>query len=174
MTEEQRQLAAENHDLIYSFLRTYGYDVEEYYDLAAIGLCKAAMTYSNDISRFSTYAYRCMQNTVYKEIRIKTYARTIPDRLIYSYNTTVAVGDGETYEVLDYLPCDVDLEEDILTNVHMEHCLNRGGLTDQDRLVFDLLMAGYSSSEIGRVIGCGKERVKYIKGKLVRKLRQVW
>lgn len=169
MTEEQRQLVADNHDLIYSFLQSYGYDLEEYYDVAAIGLCKAAKTYSDDISMFSTYAYRCMQNEVFNEARKKRRVRTIPEHLIYSYNTTIVSEKGDSYEVLECLPCDVDLEEDIVTKVHTDACLNRRGLTDRDRLVFDLLMAGYSSSEISRVIGC--KTIKHIKKKLASRLK---
>ena len=49
----------------------YHLDVEEWYDIAAIGLCKAANTYNNDKSEFSTYAYKCMYTTI--EIEGKEY-----------------------------------------------------------------------------------------------------
>lgn len=55
ITDEARKLVEENHNLVYSFLYKYHLDVEEWYDLAAIGLCKAANTYNNDKSGFSTY-----------------------------------------------------------------------------------------------------------------------
>ena len=49
MTEKQKQLVVDNHNLIYSFLHKHGFDEEEFYDLAAIGLCKAAKSYKDDI-----------------------------------------------------------------------------------------------------------------------------
>ena len=55
MTKEQQKLVEENHGLIYSFLAKHNLPIEEYYDLAAIGLCKASITYQNETT-FSTYA----------------------------------------------------------------------------------------------------------------------
>ena len=46
MTEEQRKLVEDNHNLIYSFLQKYHLTIDEYYGLAAIGLCKAGKTYN--------------------------------------------------------------------------------------------------------------------------------
>ena len=43
MTEEQRRYAAENHDLIYRFLREKGWSVDEYYDVAAFGYLTAVI-----------------------------------------------------------------------------------------------------------------------------------
>ena len=45
MDEHQKSLVTENHNLIYSFLKKYNLDVDEYYDLAAIGLCNACINY---------------------------------------------------------------------------------------------------------------------------------
>lgn len=41
MTEEQRVLAEEYHDLIYSVAEEWNLDIEEYYGDMAIGLCYA-------------------------------------------------------------------------------------------------------------------------------------
>ena len=69
ITEEQRKLVEENHNLIYSFLQKYNLAIDEYYGLASIGLCKAGKTYNGDKSNFSTYAYKCMFTTVMGELR---------------------------------------------------------------------------------------------------------
>ena len=63
-------LIEENHNLIYSYLHKMRLDIEEYYDLAAIGLCKAANNFDETKGfKFSTYAYRCMNNEVLNQIR---------------------------------------------------------------------------------------------------------
>ena len=70
LTDEQQKLVEANHNLIYFLLKTYKWTIDKYYDIAAIGLCKAAQRY--DESRgvnFSTYAMRVMYNEVIKEIR---------------------------------------------------------------------------------------------------------
>lgn len=65
LTPAQQQLVEDNHNLIYGFLREYNLSQDEYYDLAAIGLCKAAQSFnSNRKSKFSYYAYLVMLTEV--------------------------------------------------------------------------------------------------------------
>ena len=63
------KIVEENHNLIYAFLNKCHLPTNEYYDLAAIGLCKAAKTWDCDRQKFSTYAYTCMFNEVMGEKR---------------------------------------------------------------------------------------------------------
>lgn len=60
MTEEQKELAEKNHNLIYGFMHKYDID-EDYYDILAIALCEAAMTYRPELGhKFTTWAYSNM------------------------------------------------------------------------------------------------------------------
>lgn len=44
--------------------------IDEYYGSAAEGLCKAAIGYDKDKNyRFSTFAYKCMENEIWKTFR---------------------------------------------------------------------------------------------------------
>ena len=43
LNDEQRKLVADNHNLIYQYLIDNNLPQDEYYDIAAIGLCKAAL-----------------------------------------------------------------------------------------------------------------------------------
>ena len=45
MTERQRRFAARNHNLIYRFLHEKGWEVSEYYDIAAFGYLRAVRRY---------------------------------------------------------------------------------------------------------------------------------
>ena len=47
MTDYQRQLVTDNHNLIYRFLQKEKLNMEDWYDLAAIGMCKAAKTFND-------------------------------------------------------------------------------------------------------------------------------
>ena len=47
MTEEQRQFAADRHNLIYAFLHEKGWAPGEYYDIAAFGFLRAVMRYED-------------------------------------------------------------------------------------------------------------------------------
>ena len=69
MTASQRQLAADNHLLVYKFLNAHKLPEDEWYDICAIGLCQAAKAYDPRRGKaFSTLAYTVMSHEVAKEI----------------------------------------------------------------------------------------------------------
>lgn len=67
MTEAQRQFAAENHDLIYSFLQERALDLDSY-DAAAFGYLRAVQRYLTEPRlrryRFSTVAWWAMRQSI--------------------------------------------------------------------------------------------------------------
>ena len=153
MNEKQRQLAAENHNLIYSFLIKHGYDYEDFYDVAAIGLCKAAMTYKKSIGMFSTYAYTCMLNEIRHYFKIQDAQRRIPKNLISHYNKKTYTESGkEIGEALDYMACYDCFENDVIFELCVEKVKER--MSDRDKLIFDMLLDGYTTREIGKAAGC--------------------
>ncbi len=68
LTEGQRQFAAENHDLVYSFLREQKLDIDHYYDVAVFGYLRAVERYLTESRlrryQFSTVAWRAMRQSV--------------------------------------------------------------------------------------------------------------
>ena len=54
LNDEQRKLVADNHNLIYQYLIDNNLPQDEYYDIAAIGLCKAALKYDTAKGACST------------------------------------------------------------------------------------------------------------------------
>ena len=50
MTEEQRLLVEENHKLIFKVIIDMNLEIDDLYDIAAIGLCKAAKVYNYRVS----------------------------------------------------------------------------------------------------------------------------
>ncbi len=100
MTAEQRQLAEDNHSLIYKVLHDMKLSDEEFYGTAAIGLCKAAMTYQADKYRFSTYACQCIYNEIKADQRIAYYLKRRQDGRWLSYNDLSPEGTEliETFE----------------------------------------------------------------------------
>lgn len=87
MTTETTVLVEENHNLIYGYLHRMRLSIEEYYDLAAIGLCKAANSFDTSAGyKFSTYAYKCMNNEVLRQIQKEN--RHITPLLVLDDNKT--------------------------------------------------------------------------------------
>ena len=62
LTDEQRKLVEDNHNLIYFYMNFKKVDPDESYHDLAMGLCKAARTYNPKKGAFSTYAMKCMEN----------------------------------------------------------------------------------------------------------------
>ena len=62
LNEQQKKLVEQNHKLIYYTLKKYKLNQEEYYDILAIGLCKAAIKFDPERSKFSTFAMKVMYN----------------------------------------------------------------------------------------------------------------
>lgn len=164
MTDEQRKLVTENHKLIFSFLNKYNYDPEEYYDLAAIGLCKAAKLYDESKGNFSTYAYRAMLNTINHDLLYKSRSKRIPENLIDYYNCTFCNENGEVIEYLEFIPSGDDIEKEVMAKVMVESFMN--GLSDRDRTVVGLMADGYTYREIGKIIGMSRNTVSKIKGRI--------
>lgn len=60
LNDEQRRLVEDNHNLIYGFIHKRGLNVDNWYDIIAIELCKTIMDYNPDRGAMSTYFYmRC-------------------------------------------------------------------------------------------------------------------
>lgn len=69
LTEEQREFATDNHNLIYSFLHKMNLDIDDWYDIVAIGYVNAVYAYNPGKAKFSSYVFECMRNTVRVEKR---------------------------------------------------------------------------------------------------------
>lgn len=155
--------------MIYSFLYKYHLDVEEWYDIAAIGLCKAANTYNNDKSEFSTYAYKCMYTTIIMEKRKENAMRTIPQNQIVYYENQVneSSKDNDTSTFLNYIPSKQDIENETISALSLENIENE--LVGNKKKVFLLLRERYTQCEISKIIGISKQRVSKIKQEITEK-----
>lgn len=155
--------------MIYSFLYKYHLDVEEWYDIAAVGLCKAANTYNNDKSEFSTYAYKCMYTTIIMEKRKENAMRTIPQNQIVYYENQVneSSKDNDTSTFLNYIPSKQDIENETISALSLENIENE--LVGNKKKVFLLLREGYTQCEISKIIGISKQRVSKIKQEITEK-----
>ena len=147
----------------------YHLDVEQWYDIAAIGLCKAANTYNNDKSEFSTYAYKCMYTAIIMEKRKENAMRTIPQNQIVYYENQVneSSKENDTSTFLNYIPSKQDIENETISALSLENIENK--LDGNNRKVFVLLKEGYTQSEISKIIGISKQRISKIKQEILEK-----
>lgn len=168
MTTEERKIAEENHNLIFAFLERHHLPVEEYYDLAAIGLCYAAVAYNPNRGNFSTLAYQCMYHEICKQMTAEKRAKRGGEKPLLSCDLVYKNGDEEgKCTILSMLPSPDNVEEQCI-NAEMLSIFTRK-LTPIQRKVFALFYRGYNQSEIAEILGYSKQYISTIRGKLAEK-----
>lgn len=169
LTAAQQDLVTKNHNLIYSFAKSRNLNFDEYYDILAIGLCKAGLLF--DPSRgcaFSTLAYKLMQNECFTYWR-NTYVglKKIPQNLIISYESPVFEEKDDRKQI--------DLINDLFgtyqidtTTAELKEFIK--SLSKQERLVLHYSIYGYTQLEITRRVGLSQSYIS----RILHKIREKW
>ena len=170
MTEEQKKLAEENHNLIYFYARKYHIskqDFEDMYGILAIALCKAARDY--DESRgiaFSTLAMGYMLNECRNAYRCDKYRNG--KLSICSYNNIFQFSDEDgTTEYLDMLEGKQDVWDDV-------NLIEFTQFNDQLRKIAYLSYLGYNQQEIAKEMGITQSLVSRKLKKIRREIENAY
>lgn len=172
LTEEQKKLAAQNHNLIYYYAQKNNLLISEYYDILAIGLCKAARSYDKEKAAFSTYAYWCMRNEVYAYWEGIQKKSAVPEDLTVSYDSLVQHGDsdGQT-SFLEFIK-DSRTCDDMMYNAMRSEFAKM--LTKREREIFLFLADGFTQKDVAHELGVTRQSVHYhirqIRNKLIEYL----
>lgn len=168
ITPEQQKLAEENHRLIYEFIKIHQLDKEEYYDLLAISLCKAAIHYNKEYA-FSTYAFKIMLNDLRMTYRNKIATKRVPDYMIKSFSDSIEYGSkDETFEYETTIKSWHNTENEALLKVSIEEYMKTIPL--RDRKVLIMRMNGYDYQYIADQIGISRALVNRIVNRLKKHL----
>ena len=161
MTKEQENLVIENHNLIYYFIHKYNLSIEDYYDVCAIGLCKAASTYDDKKGiKFSTYAGVCIENEIKQELRKQK------NILVYSLDMTFSNTSDGTGEIsyVENITTGLSAYDDILP-YQLDKVLNA-----REYKLVALSLQDYTQVEIGNIIGISQAQVSRMFSKIKQKL----
>lgn len=169
LNDEQKILVEENHNLIYKFAQNYNLDLEQYYDVLAIGLCKAALSYKGNTEyQFSTYAFTVMRNEYINTYRSQYgYRKNEGDKYLLSYNTHAASNDAEhECEMIEFLgESDENMIDDVLTSALEDELVKR--LDKQNhKQIARLILNGCSESEVAQIMDISRTMVYHIRKKL--------
>lgn len=105
LTLDQQRIVSENHNLIYSLANKKNINLDEYYDVLAIGLCKAAIAFDNTKGKFSTLAYTVMLNEYKQELRKQQNERAIPQDKLLSFDVPIQTDqDSQFASFADVIP----------------------------------------------------------------------
>lgn len=155
LTDEQRRMVADNHNPIYAYLHSKRLPVDDFYGLAAVGLCKAALAYDPARGKFSTLAWQTMSREIGNEFRVRSTARRTAE--------VISLDAGDTAEGLHGLITDDDAADDPSNLVDAWHLIDRlrALASDRDRRILAYRMLGYTNDDIGPKVGLGRGGVSF-------------
>lgn len=169
LTEEQRQLAAENHNLIYTFAKQNHADLEEVYGDLAIGLCKAAGAYGKMMGlKFSTFAFACMKIEYMKYQRARYASSQIPESYIISYDGMIAADNSgsEEFSLSLVIPGSEDVEYDISEDL-VENFIKT--LTPSEKTVIYVKLQKYPDRVAGDYLHVSHQYINALKHRIRKK-----
>lgn len=156
LTPEEQDIVAENHNLIYGYLRDRGLDEDEWYGLIAISLCNAVKAHDPERGPLSTLFYTVSDNKVAGEYNY--WSRQKRDggyilSLDYEYGDD---GDGESVSVEDYLGISdsMELEDEILSEIAIKNMME-----SEHGEVVRLRYLGYTQEEIAELTGYSQSKI---------------
>lgn len=159
LSEEQKKLVENHHNIIYTCLKMLRLSIDEYYDLAAIGLCEAA--YNFDSSRnikFETFSSNCIKKTIYKDFRKKCCKKR---------NATVLyINDIVNNKEFKYT-CEVyNVENEAINNIVCEKFIEYIKTNSEILTIVLLFYCGYKQKQIALMMGISQSKVHMIKKQL--------
>jgi RNA polymerase sigma factor (sigma-70 family) len=168
LTKRQQDLVAKNHNLIYQFAKDKKLPIDEYYDILAIGLCKAAKVYDEKKGEFSTIAYSCMRNMLSNHFRDTRRKRDIPKEMILYYDATYTSNDSENKnDYLNSLSCDRSTYDIVSDNMIITTFFNM--LNQKEKAIVKLLIIGLSQKEIAQKLQCKAYNIQHAVSKIRKK-----
>lgn len=146
LSDEQRQIVEDNHNLIYWYCNLKNLDLEEWYDLLCIELCFTVMKYDPEKGSLSNYFKLRADNLTYKE-----YAKTKLQKR--ANNGIFELTDANMTPSLDDIQEAVELEE--VFNV-------------ENGMILKMKAQGYTQHEIAEFFGVSQSHIS----KMLRKLKK--
>ena len=165
LTDEQRKLVEDNHDLIQWFIRykcPSAKYIDDVYGMLAIVLCNCALHWDPDRGKFTTLAVRAFNNQIAKYWRLARMApRAIHLEDMLSLDFEYGTGD-DVYTAKDFIP---DAHNPGYDAVELKALYAQALMTPAQRTVmYYKLYKEYSDTEIAKLMGnISRERVRQLK-----------
>lgn len=171
---DRKKLAEENHNLIYWFCRKKHLDIEEWYDIIAIGYMKGINSYDETLGvKLSTYLTRTMKNEYLLVLRNKKYAKYIPDDEILSLDFEYKSDeDKESYNVLNFIVNENSFfENNVCLEIDIKKAFSEIKIPKRNYEIFLRRLQGDTLEKVGSDFGITRERVRIICKDIGRKLK---
>ena len=169
LTENQSKLVEQNHNLIYGFARKYNLDIEEWYGILALALCKAALAFDDKKAKFSTLYYLCASQMVEVERRKWRTQKRIPKESCISLDEPLDDTD------LTLKTCLADTRIDFVKDLELKDQLSTllKTLSDRDKKILKLIQLEVPQEIIGKIVGMPQSSVSRKLNQLRKKLKNL-
>jgi len=146
LTEEEKKLAEENHNLVYAFLHTYKYSVEKYYSAVIFGYLKGIQVYNRreDLRKKYDIPFICwqyMRSEIGNNFRTETTQKRKPMEIILSLDADYAAEEN-LYNCIS----GKSFEEEVLEVETVLELLEK--LSEVQRKIAEMKIEGYGNKEI--------------------------
>lgn len=170
MTEIQKKLVEENHNTIYDYIHRYlNHDIDTYYDILAIALCKAAISFDESkCIKFITYCYVVFDN----EIRFTNRKKSAKIRRAEEYNISLdsSIKDEEDITLLDIVHSNYHLEDVTIILQLIRKILSSYSM--RDRHIIVSILAGDIQNDIANRVGISQSMISRIYRRFQEELYQ--
>ena len=165
--QEYQDFVSKNHGLIRAFLRKNDLAYTDFYDIAAIGLCKAAQVYDESLGyAFSSLAFRCMKS------ELGHYFNNEKAQKRSNY-TEIPLSNYEDHDEYDNarLLDPSNFADDIESQDLYERYIKL--LTPMEIQIFLARLDGYSSYAIAKTLGKTHQRIYQILKRMQEKYMKI-
>ena len=149
LSNEQKNLVEENYNLTYKYAKDHKLDMEEFSGLLSIGLCKAALSYDSDKTKFSTFAYRCMGNEVSNYLRKVNAGKYLRHDEVYSMEA-LNENENRAIEEAFLMTSSENIEGDYMFKARFQKEYDK--LKDQVKNIVALKYHGYTNNEVAEIM----------------------
>ena len=176
LTEEEKKLAEENHNLTYAYLHTYGYSIEIYYNVVIFGYLKGIQVYCRreDLQKRYDLPFICwqyMRAELGNQFKTETRQKRKPMESVLSLDADYAT-DENFYNCVG----GKSAEDEVIEEETASELLEK--LSEVQRKIAEMKMDGYGNKEIFLLLEMPEstfykemKRIKIIVGKLLVKSR---
>ena len=162
LNECQRQLVEKNHNLIYGFAWKNKLDLDEWYDVLALALCRTALFFDATRGEFSTIFYLTANRFVLQIYHKQNAAKRVPMSVCQSLDDIIVEKDnGSVLTISDTV---MDFDSNFDEYLEIQDVLNRvlDNLSDRNRDIFNAVLDGDTQKEIAKRFGIAQSTVARI------------
>lgn len=163
LTDEQRKLIEDNHNIIYSYMHTNHIDMD-YYGAFAEKLCNAIHYYDPTKSQLITFVYNVFDNYWRNILKYKySQCRYIPASKRIFMDSTIDYTNGDTTSVEELIG-EEDMEytrvedADLINKIRQKLKIRYPQDTITDSVI-EYILKGYNCREVGDIYGVSRQAI---------------